>query len=120
MAALRRLSVLVGAVVVVVALVAACGGDGGDDRRGGLGGDASVRTLARAPLGAAVPPDAGWIAWRVTLRPGERVEHRHAFSTVYAERGPHALTSRGMRVRLDPSGVAAVEAGERHVHAASG
>lgn len=90
---------------------------GRDD--GELGGSADVAVLARAPLESTPPPGAAWNAVRVRLAPGERIEHAHAFSTVYAEEGEHLLTVASGEVRRVPKeGGAAVQAQTPHVHAA--
>jgi quercetin dioxygenase-like cupin family protein len=129
----RRMSAVL--VALLVPAVVGCGDDGagqqpsggqkttngGTSNGGGdaLGGDARVRTLARAPLESQPADNAAWNALRVTLERGEKVEHEHAFSTVYAEEGGHRLTvGSGPEQEIEPKGGATVQAQARHVHEA--
>lgn len=108
-------------VALVVAVVAACGGDGGQQESPGgeaLGGNAKVTTLARASIESQAPETAAWNAWRVELQPGEKLEHRHAFSTVYAEEGPHTLAVGSETETIDREGGAIVTDGQTHTHRA--
>jgi quercetin dioxygenase-like cupin family protein len=132
MLVLRRMSAVLGALLV---LAVGCGDDGAEQQASGgqtatkgessdgagaaLGGNARVGTLARAPLASPPPDDAGWNAFRVTLRRGEKVEHEHGFSTVYAEEGAHRLTvGSGQEEEIKPKGGAIAQAQTRHVHEA--
>lgn len=130
---LRRTS----AVLLAVALLAAvgCGDDGAGPQssggqsptkdessnggEGALGGTAMVGTLARAPVGSRPPDDAAWNALRVELQPGQKVEHEHPFSTVYAERGAHTLTVGSQDEVIEAGGGAIVASGQAHVHEAT-
>ncbi len=92
------------------------GGGGGGD--GALGGNAKVTTLARAPIRSQPPDTAAWNAWRVELQPGDKVEHSHAFSTVYAQEGAHMLTVGSEQKTIKPQGGAIVTDGQTHTHQA--
>lgn len=123
------------AFLAVVLLAIGCGDDGGEQEGpggrsttkqepsnggdGALGGNAMVGTLARAPVESPPPGDAAWNAWRVELEPGEKVEHEHPFSTVYAEQGAHTLTVGSEEEEVDAEGGAIVGAGQVHVHEAT-
>lgn len=90
--------------------------DGGG--KGALGGNAKVGSLASAAIESEPPPDAAWNALRVKLAPGERLEHKHAFSTVYAQEGTNTLTVDSKAKEIKAKGGAIVQNGERHVHEA--
>lgn len=130
---LRRTSAVLLAVVLLA--VVGCADDGpGPESSGGrsatqdesssggegaLGGNAKVATLARAPVESRPPGDAAWNALRVELQPGEKVEHEHPLSTVYAQRGAHTLTVGSEEEVIDAQGGAIVAAGQAHVHEAT-
>ncbi len=123
-------------IVSVLALAAVgCGGDRGGQGAGGraetgkepssdgggkgtLGGSAKVGSLASAAIESDPPPNAAWNALRVKLAPGERLEHKHAFSTVYAQEGTHTLTADSKPKEVKAKGGAIVQTGQRHVHEA--
>ena len=125
-------------LICALALAAvACGGDRGGQRAGGqpeigkqpssdgggkgaLGGGAKVVSLASAAIESHPPPNAAWNAWRVRLAPGERLEHKHALSTVYAQQGTHTLTADSQAQEIRAKGGAIVKTGARHVHEAKG
>jgi quercetin dioxygenase-like cupin family protein len=125
-------------LICVLALAAmACGGDRGGQGAGGrpeigkqpssdgggkgaLGGGAKVASLASAAIESHPPPNAAWNAWRVRLAPGERLEHKHALSTVYAQQGTHTLTADSQAQEIKAKGGAIVKTGARHVHEAKG
>lgn len=126
-----RLSMLL--VALVVPVVAGCGDGGGDQASpgggqgqteqpggggGALGGTAKVSTLARAPVESQAPDTAAWNAWRVELQPGEELQHSHAFSTVYAQQGLHALEVGSETKSIEPEGGAIVTDGQTHTHRA--
>lgn len=110
------------AVLVALAGAAAtgCGDDRGEQQLPGgeLGGNAKVVTLARAPLGSRPSGASAWNAWRVELAPGDKLQHTHALSTVYAEKGPHSLKIASDKKTLKPEGGAIVAAGRPHTHEA--
>lgn len=85
---------------------------------GALGGSAMAMALARQRLTGPPPASAAWIAFSVRLSPGQRLEHRHAFSFVYPRTGGQMLTV-GPRMIMLGAGAAAVASGARHVHWAS-
>jgi quercetin dioxygenase-like cupin family protein len=130
-AVMRSARFVVSLVCVLALATVACAGDRGGQGTGGrvepssngggkgtLGGGAKVGSLASAAIESDPPPNAAWNAFRVRLAPGERLEHKHALSTLYAEHRPHTLTVDSKPKVIKAKGGAIVKTGERHVHEA--
>jgi quercetin dioxygenase-like cupin family protein len=98
-------------IIFAAALLMACGGggpsptavaptlagpsDAGQISMGGaaLGGNASTTVLAQIQLADVSNAPLSWMTHRWSLGAGESLRHSHPFAFIYAENGPHRLTS---------------------------
>jgi len=110
----------------LLALLATAGCGGGSDEpaerpgvRGALGGDAKVRTLARARLDRP-RGELAWVTHEVRLRSGEGLRHRHEPAFVLTREGAQVLRVKGPAATLGEGEAKFVSAGQLHVHSGAG
>lgn len=116
-----RVSTLWLAGVVALGLAGCGGADKTVERpgvRAALGGDASVRTLARARLASRPRGDLAWVADELRLTRGEPIEHAHEPAFAYARKGDSLLAT-GSPARVREGGGAFVRSKVRHKHSAA-